>query len=59
VLSIPTEHLRWWGWKPWQVWSGVEWCGHQIEDRGGGGGDVKPVVAGLVAYKMLLYLSIS
>jgi hypothetical protein len=27
-LSIPTEHLRWWGWQPWSV---VERCGHQID----------------------------
>lgn len=31
VLSVPTEHLKWWGWQPWQMWTGVEWCGHQIE----------------------------
>lgn len=24
VLSIPTEHLSWWGWQPRSV---VEWCG--------------------------------
>lgn len=24
MLSIPTEHLSWWGWQPRSV---VEWCG--------------------------------
>jgi hypothetical protein len=28
VLSIPTDHLRFWGW---QLRSVVEWCGHLIE----------------------------
>jgi hypothetical protein len=31
VLSLPTGHLRWWGWQPWHTWSVVESCGHQIE----------------------------
>ena len=31
VLSIPTEHLRSWGWNPWQLWSVIEWCGHRVE----------------------------
>ncbi len=55
ILSVPTEHLKFWGWKPWQLWSTVEWCGHQIEgipvpdvgwpvaaDRGRGGGGLMP-----------------
>lgn len=32
MLSIPTEHLKFWGWRPWQPWSVVEWCGHPIEE---------------------------
>jgi hypothetical protein len=31
VLSVPTDQLRFYGWRPWQVWSVVEWCGHRIE----------------------------
>ena len=31
MLSIPTEHLRWYGWQPFMVWSTVEWCGHRLE----------------------------
>jgi hypothetical protein len=31
VLSVPAEHLKSFGWKPWQPWSVVEWCGHRIE----------------------------
>ena len=31
VLSVPTEQLRFYGWRPWQLWSTVEWCGHRVE----------------------------
>jgi hypothetical protein len=31
VLSILTEHLKYWGWQPFQSCTVVEWCGHQIE----------------------------
>ena len=31
VLSVPTEQLRFYGWKPWQLWSVVEWCGYRAE----------------------------
>lgn len=24
--------LKFWGWRPWQPWSVVEWCGHRIEE---------------------------
>ena len=31
VLSVPGEQLRSYGWRPWQLWSVVEWCGHRVE----------------------------
>lgn len=31
VLLIPADHMKFWGWQPFRVWSTVEWCGHQIE----------------------------
>ena len=31
MLSIPTEHLEYRGRQPFQSWTVVEWCGHQIE----------------------------
>lgn len=31
MLSIPTEHLKRWRWEPFQPWTVIEWCGHQIE----------------------------
>ena len=31
VLTVPSELLRFYGWKPFQVWGSVEWCGHRIE----------------------------
>lgn len=31
MLSIPADHLKYWGWKPWQLWTVVEWCGHRVE----------------------------
>jgi hypothetical protein len=31
VLSVPTDQLTFYGWRPWRVWSVVEWCGHRIE----------------------------
>ena len=29
--AIGREQLRFYGSRPWQPWSVVEWCGHQIE----------------------------
>ena len=31
VVTLPPEHLKWYGWQPLQVWSTIEWCGHRIE----------------------------
>ena len=31
VVTLPPEHLKWYGWQPWQLWSTVEWCGHRVE----------------------------
>ena len=31
MLSLSTELLKWYGRQPWQFWSTVEWCGHQVE----------------------------
>jgi hypothetical protein len=31
ILSVPSEHLRSYGWQPSQLWSVVEWCGHRVE----------------------------
>ena len=31
VLSLPTDQLRFYGWRPWQVWSVLGWRGHRIE----------------------------
>ena len=31
VLSVPADQLRFYGWRTWQLWSAVEWSGHQIE----------------------------
>ena len=30
-VTLPTDHLCWYGWQPFRVWSVVEWCGHRIE----------------------------
>jgi hypothetical protein len=31
VVTLPPEHLKWYGWQPWQLWSTIEWCGHRVE----------------------------
>jgi hypothetical protein len=31
VSELREGLLRFYGWRPWQVWSVVEWCGHRIE----------------------------
>ena len=30
-MTLPTDHLCWYDWQPFRVWSVVEWCGHRIE----------------------------
>jgi hypothetical protein len=29
--AYPPALLRFYGWQPWQSWSIVEWCGHEVE----------------------------
>jgi hypothetical protein len=31
VVTLPSEHLRFWGWRPQQISSYVEWCGHRVD----------------------------
>jgi hypothetical protein len=31
VVTLPPEHLRFWGWQPLQLSGYVEWCGHRVE----------------------------
>jgi len=31
VVTLPSEHLRFWGWQPLQPSGYVEWCGYRIE----------------------------
>ena len=31
MVTLPPDHLKWYGWQPFMVWSTVEWCGHRIE----------------------------
>jgi hypothetical protein len=31
VMVLPPELLRFYGWKPFNAWSVVEWCGHRVE----------------------------
>jgi len=31
VVIVPPELLKSYGWRPWQISSVVEWCGHRFE----------------------------
>lgn len=31
VVIVPPEVLKSYGWRPWQISSVVEWCGHGVE----------------------------
>jgi hypothetical protein len=31
VVTLPPEHLRFWGWHPLRLSGYVEWCGHRVE----------------------------
>jgi hypothetical protein len=31
VVTLPSEHLRSWGWHPLQLSGYIEWCGHRVE----------------------------
>jgi hypothetical protein len=32
VGTLPAaEHLKWYGWQPWQLWTTIAWCGHRVE----------------------------
>jgi hypothetical protein len=31
VVTLPPEHLKGYGWQPWQLWSTIERCGHRVE----------------------------
>ena len=30
-VTLPADHLRWYGWQCFRVWSVIELCGHGIE----------------------------
>ena len=32
VVTLPPEHLRFWGWQPLRLSGYIEWCGHRVED---------------------------